>query len=42
MMTATFIEPEFGDVSFKNSDARGKFLMRGEKITGQHITASTE
>jgi hypothetical protein len=42
MMDCTFIEPEFGDVSFKNSDVRGKYLMNGEKISGNHIKSDSE
>lgn len=42
MMGSTFIEPQFGDVSFKNSDMRGKHLMSGEKISGKHILADSE
>ena len=38
-MDSHFVEPEFGDVSFKNSTTRGKFMMQGEKISGKHITA---
>lgn len=42
LMDCTFIDPEFGDVSFKNSIVRGNYILKGEKISGQHITAETE
>lgn len=42
MMNCSFVDPEFGDVSFKNSDVRGKYLMSGEKISGTHIPSDAE
>jgi len=42
MMDCLFIEPELGDISFKNSDVRGKYLMSGEKISGNHISLETK
>lgn len=42
MVDCTFVDPEFNDVSFKNSDMRGKYLMRGEQVNGILIPIESE